>query len=205
MARKTKAAAQQTRQQIIDAARKVFVKHGVSRTTMEHIAQAAKVTRGAVYWHFANKTEVFFAMRDQVTLPLLDRISNTLLGAEQGDPLQRIESYMQETMELLANDAVARQTYDIITSKCEYVEEFAGVRAQMMQCGHDLLNKLTAAYTRAKEKGLLRAGMDPAAMALDTFAFSFSLIHLWFADSKKKMVRSKYRDMIAAHMSLRKI
>ncbi|MBI3546573.1 MAG: TetR family transcriptional regulator [Gammaproteobacteria bacterium] len=205
MARKTKAEAQLTRQQIIDAARQTFVKRGVSRTTMEHIAETAGVTRGAVYWHFASKTDVFFAMRDQVALPLLDRISHTLLDEERGDPLSRIETYMQETMELLATDAVARQTYEIITSKCEYVYEFAGVRAQMMQCGHDMLAKLTAAYSRAKDKGLLRQGLEPAAMALDTFAFSFSLIHLWFADSEKKLIRTKCHDMIKAHISLRRL
>jgi len=69
MARKTKKDAELTRQRIIHAAREVFLVRGVSRTTMEHIAAQAGVTRGAVYWHFDNKIDLFHAMREQVFLP----------------------------------------------------------------------------------------------------------------------------------------
>ena len=47
MARKTKEDAELTRQRLIEAARQVFLEHGVSRTTMAHIAAQAGVTRGA--------------------------------------------------------------------------------------------------------------------------------------------------------------
>ena len=46
MARKTKEDAELTRQRLIEAARQVFLEHGVSRTTMAHIAAQAGVTRG---------------------------------------------------------------------------------------------------------------------------------------------------------------
>ena len=71
MVRKTKAEAEQTRLQIIEAARKVFFQRGVSRSTLDEIACAAGVTRGAVYWHFQNKPELFFAMREQSEMPFL--------------------------------------------------------------------------------------------------------------------------------------
>ena len=51
--------AELTRQRLIEAARQVFLEHGVSRTTMAHIAAQAGVTRGAVYWHFNNKLDLF--------------------------------------------------------------------------------------------------------------------------------------------------
>jgi TetR/AcrR family acrAB operon transcriptional repressor len=54
MARKTKEEAQETRNAILDAAELVFQEHGVSHTSLAEIAAAAGVTRGAVYWHFAN-------------------------------------------------------------------------------------------------------------------------------------------------------
>ena len=73
MVRKTKLDAELTRQRIIGAAREVFLARGVSRSTLEHIATQADVTRGAVYWHLKNKTEIFHAIRDQVFLPLIDR------------------------------------------------------------------------------------------------------------------------------------
>lgn len=59
MARKTKKQAQETRQQILDTALRVFSEHGVSATSLSDIATAAGVTRGAIYWHFKNKAEIF--------------------------------------------------------------------------------------------------------------------------------------------------
>lgn len=49
MARRTKQEALKTRQQLIDAAIFTFAERGVTHTTLTDIAQAAQVTRGAVY------------------------------------------------------------------------------------------------------------------------------------------------------------
>ena len=70
MVKKSKEDAELTRKRIITAAREVFLSRGVSRTTLEHIATQANVTRGAIYWHFKNKTEIFQAIREQVLLPV---------------------------------------------------------------------------------------------------------------------------------------
>ncbi len=94
MVRKTKEDAELTRQRIIDAARVVFLARGVSRSTLEHIATQAGVTRGAVYWHFSNKTDLFHAMREQVFLPLIDRMDDTLLVEGSENPLTRIENFL---------------------------------------------------------------------------------------------------------------
>ena len=100
MVRKTKQEAEQTRQCIINAAREVFVDKGVSKTSLEEIARHAGVTRGAVYWHFENKSDLLHAMRDQVVLPLIDRMDDELLfnlDKEQNpdkDPLTRIENFL---------------------------------------------------------------------------------------------------------------
>lgn len=50
--RKTKAESQKTRQHLLNAALEVFHKQGVTRATLQEIAQEAGVTRGALYWHF---------------------------------------------------------------------------------------------------------------------------------------------------------
>ena len=53
--RKTKTEAQKTRQHLLDAALEVFWREGVTRASLQAIAQEAGVTRGALYWHFKNK------------------------------------------------------------------------------------------------------------------------------------------------------
>ncbi len=59
MARKTKQEAQETRQHILDVALRLFSQQGVSSTSLGEIAKAAGVTRGAIYWHFKDKSDLF--------------------------------------------------------------------------------------------------------------------------------------------------
>ena len=123
--RRTKADAEQTRQQILEAARRVFAERGVARTSLEQVAVAASLTRGAIYWHFANKTELFYAVRDQVSLPLFDRMGAALLGKDLEDPLKAVEDSMLEILRGLEGDERVRETFSIVSLKCEYVGEFA--------------------------------------------------------------------------------
>ena len=78
MVRKTKEEAEKTRKEIIESARAVFHECGVSRSTLEKIAKEAGVTRGAVYWHFKDKAELFFAMRADVFAPMVERTDSFL-------------------------------------------------------------------------------------------------------------------------------
>lgn len=57
MARKTKEESQKTRDGILDAAERVFLEKGVGTTAMADLADAAGVSRGAVYGHYKNKIE----------------------------------------------------------------------------------------------------------------------------------------------------
>lgn len=79
MARKTKADALKTRQHLIETAIVQFAARGVSNTTLNDIADAASVTRGALYWHFENKTQLFNELWLQQP-PLRDLIQDKLIG-----------------------------------------------------------------------------------------------------------------------------
>lgn len=62
MARKTKEDTEQTRQAILDSALQTFYEKGFSRTTFDEIAKRINLTKGAVYWHFRNKTDLISAL-----------------------------------------------------------------------------------------------------------------------------------------------
>ncbi|WP_347250664.1 TetR family transcriptional regulator [Zoogloea sp.] len=200
MVRKTKEEADITRRHIIAAARRVFLACGVGRTTLERIAAAAGVTRGAVYWHFRNKSELFFAMREQAILPFVDRV---IFKEDDADPLNGIETALQEIFHILRDQAEVRETFEIISFKCEYVDEFSG----MMQCTGgqlDFLGKLTDAYQRAKARGVLRPGFAPADLAYDTFLFVGGLIKHWLAGRPEERFRSDPFGLIHTHVDMRR-
>jgi TetR/AcrR family acrAB operon transcriptional repressor len=204
MARKTKAEAELTRQQIIDAARLVFHERGVSRTTLEQIAKAAGVTRGAVYWHFANKTELFFAMREQVSLPLIDRSHSMLLAEGLTDPLDGIEQTIAELFRVILDCDVVRQMFEIMFLRCEYVDDFAAVLAELNKPGLEFLDKVEIAYRRAEAKGTLRPGLDPRAMALDSWSFVRGLFQHLLASQGDNGWPERIPAMIRTHIALRR-
>src|SRR4029077_16564317 len=159
--RRTKRESERTQQGILAAARKVFARQGVTRTTFEEIAAAAGVTRGAIYWHFADKTELFFAMREQVAVPMIDRIDLALLPADGSDALTGVERFLRGILESLEDDAAARQTFQIMGFKCEYVGDFERELALHRSRCSELVSKLSKAYGRAHRAGKLRAGLKP--------------------------------------------
>src|SRR5437773_5827824 len=54
-----------TRAALLDAATTLFAERGYAGTSLEDVATAARVTRGAVYHHFAGKQALFEAVLDQ--------------------------------------------------------------------------------------------------------------------------------------------
>lgn len=62
MARRTKAEAAQTREQILEAALKVFSEKGYSKATFVDVAKEIGLSKGAVYWHFKTKPDLLVAL-----------------------------------------------------------------------------------------------------------------------------------------------
>ena len=204
MVRKTKEDAELTRKRIIDAARAVFLARGVSRSTLEHIAAQANVTRGAVYWHFKNKTEIFHAIRDQVFLPLIDRMDDTLTIENHADALMQIEKSLCDTINELNTNSEMRQTYEIMMMKCEYVEEFSTVLEQILDNCSSITGKFEYAYERAKAQNILAVTQTPRALALDTHLFFSGLLHMWVKDTDGTKFRFQATELIKLHINLRR-
>jgi TetR/AcrR family acrAB operon transcriptional repressor len=199
--RRTKKESERTRQDILAAARKVFARQGVTRTTFEEIAASAGVTRGAIYWHFADKTELFFAMREQIAVPMIDQIDLVLSRADGSDPLAGVERFLRGILGALESDVAARQTFQIMGFKCEYVGELEReLGLQRSRCS-ELVSKLTQTYARARRAGLLRIGLRPSMAALETCSFVIGLTRLWLLDAKGSLLRRVARGLISAHVT----
>ena len=199
--RRTKEESEGTRLGILAAARRVFARRGVTRTTLEHVATEAGVTRGAIYWHFANKAVLFDAMRAQVSVPLIDRTDCTLLAVRVTDPLSAAERFLCNLLDTVANDSDTRETFRIMMLKCEYVDEFEPELVRQAEHWGDLESKLAKVYARARRAGTLRQGLTPAMAALDTCVFVSGLMRLWLLDEGGALIRMRARRLIAAHIA----
>ena len=76
-----------TRAALVGAARQLFAEHGYADVGTERVAQAAGVTRGALYHQFADKAELFAAVLEAVELDLTQRLTEVVAAMPQDDPL----------------------------------------------------------------------------------------------------------------------
>ncbi len=66
--------AEATRRALLDAATGLFAERGYAGTSVEDIARAARVTRGALYHHFAGKRDVFEAVFEELETATIPRL-----------------------------------------------------------------------------------------------------------------------------------
>lgn len=164
MARRTKDDAEKTRNAILNAAERVFYKHGVARTSLEQIARAAKVTRGAVYWHFKDKIQLCEAMCDRVFLPQEDVLEH-LSSSNSNKPLEELQDACADALHLMATDKQRHRVISILMFRCEYVEEMTIMMERRRECKDHMLAQLQAMFVRAKKLKMLAPGWTPASAA----------------------------------------
>lgn len=181
MVRRTKEEALATRHQILDAAERVFHDRGVSRTSLHEIAQAAGVTRGAIYWHFEDKADVFNAMMQRVMLPLEETARRT---GDPGlaDPLHLIRQNFTEALHKLVNDPQMRRVFEIATHRVEYVEELKAVQVRHLQVRNECLSHVESGMKLAVKRGQLSRRVPARVAAVGLHALIDGLIQNWMLD-----------------------
>lgn len=203
MPRRTKEESARTRARLIDAARSEFGLHGYTRTSLEQIARRAGVTRGALYFHFRDKSDLFRAMRNAIELPLIDRVD---LGpaAQEVDPLRAIERFMLGMLAELRNGSPTRCTIEVLNFGCEYVGEMSAELDQHRERLAELRGKLLAAYRQADRRGLLRPGLTPRLAAVETMAFIAGLVRILLLDRDASLLGRSLHALVRAHMDSRR-
>ena len=203
MVRRTKLETEQTRRTILSAARATFLQRGMTGTTLEHVAGAAGVSRGAIYWHFENKKALFDAMRSEVCVPTLDRTDVTTLvaGVDGDDPLGAVERFITAMLAEVTSCVETRQTFEIMAFKCEYVAEFEKELDLHRIKSGEIRDVLAGVYRRARSAGVLRDEVTPKIAATSTLVFVMGLMRLWLLDSGAVLVRPSVKALIAAHVN----
>jgi AcrR family transcriptional regulator len=106
MPRATAAAAAETAASILDVAERLFVERGFSESSVDDIARAASVTRGAVYHHYGSKEGVFRA----VVARLQDRVAAAVVRAadEEAGARERLTTGCHAFLDAITSGAAAR-------------------------------------------------------------------------------------------------
>lgn len=183
MARRTKEEALETRDHILDTAERVFLRKGVAHTSLDDIARAAGVTRGAIYWHFKNKADLFDAMMQRVSLPMEEMVARA--GDENiEDPLAYVRRCALAVLERVTTDSQSLRVAEISRYKVEYADEMESLRMRHIECRCECLGRIERGLRNAARKGQLSASVNPRIAAVGLHALVDGLINNWVLDPK---------------------
>lgn len=183
MVRRTKADAQATRTALLDAAETLFQAHGVSRTSLQDIAGAAGTTRGAIYWHFKDKADLFNAMMERATLPMERGFPDPDAPIEQLlDPLQALRDGMRHVLQLIATDERLRRVFEVVSLQVEYHAEMAAVRERHLRVRQHYLALTEQMMAVAADRAGLRLPVPLASAALGLHMIMDGLKRNWLLD-----------------------
>ena len=101
---------ERTRGALLDAARALFTEQGYIGTSIEIIVERAKVTRGALYYHFDDKAALFYAVYTEVEGEMMDAIVESMAETE-GDDWQRILRAIDTFLDLCTAPTLQRVLY----------------------------------------------------------------------------------------------
>jgi TetR/AcrR family transcriptional regulator, acrAB operon repressor len=161
--RRTKEEAEITRQKIIEAGLRLFSRQGVSATSLVEIANSTGVSRGAVYWHFKNKWELFEAILSRYSARI-DELAGAGQRESESDPLGRLSELLQFLFVNVATQEDFRNIFKIILQ-----ERFLRREQEVPERIRELIDKSLEDKIRtlenARRKGQLPADLDVQAGA----------------------------------------
>ena len=191
-----------TKQRILDAANKVFIAKGFEKASLTDIARVALVTRGAIYWHFENKNDIFVELLEAQAKST--NLRTTLYAAanpDSPDPMGLLRQWMclmfDDNTELIVSPAIVNICVTIMAA-----DESDDARQRLVEFMKVRNMSLEAALRNAVARQQLPADLDVKIAATylkaiidGQFSLAYTLKNYFRRDYYLKMV-----DIALAHV-----
>jgi AcrR family transcriptional regulator len=192
--RRTKEEAEQTRQDLMKAAERVFSKHGFAATRLSDIAEEANVTRGAIYYHFGNKMKLFVALHKERVDPYV-KMLNEMFELDI-PPKQKIKRIFTELLQRALNDIdfIIKQRFDIFRDiefkDCEELHEF------MMERSRKFYNQLVEILRYGQGIGDIRQDISPDLAAFNLLTYLKGLVAVLIMEKETTFIKDRVEELI---------
>lgn len=180
--RRTKEEAAVTRSAVLKAALTVFSRKGYAAATLDDVAKAAGVTRGAIYWHFKSKADLYNTLTGELSARGADLVQQAV--AEGGSLLEILRRIFVRQCTLIEEDREARAVMQLALSRTGSDPEVQAGRKKQLEAGSALIEGIAGAMQQGIDQGVLRSDLDPADMARAFIAFENGAIQLWLTSPK---------------------
>jgi TetR/AcrR family transcriptional regulator, acrAB operon repressor len=180
--KRTKEEAAVTRAIVLKAALSVFSAKGYAAATLDDVARAAKVTRGAIYWHFKSKADLYNTLVEEISARGASIVQQAV--AEGGTLIDILRRVFVSQCTLIEDDKEARAVMELALFKTGLDPELQAGRKKQIDAGNALIAGIADAMKMGVSQGILRDDMDPMDMARAFIAFENGAIQSWLASPK---------------------
>jgi AcrR family transcriptional regulator len=183
------------RNEILDAAEKVFFSKGVSEATMDEIAEAAELSKGTLYLYFNSKEEIYFGINLRALRILRGLFEKALASAGPGAVNMR---------------EIGRAYYDFSQKYPDYFNAMIHFDAEVLkpedagriglECheeGMRVLGLVAESVRRGMEDGSLRSDLDPMKTAILLWAQTDGVIRIV---ARKCKYMEEFADLDIEHL-----
>lgn len=176
--KKTKQKAIETKNIIFDSALKVFEKKGYSSTTLEDIAKEAGISRGAIYWNFKNKQDLYVCLLKEY---FNDNFYENLKYNDQSnkDPVAAIREYMYSYFKILINNEETRKYMEILRYKTEVKTDIGEVLKVEQEIDLKIKEELSKLIRLGIEAGKIRNDISENVISMSALSYLNGIEDSW--------------------------
>jgi TetR/AcrR family acrAB operon transcriptional repressor len=198
--RRTKEDADKTREAILMAALDVFYKKGVSRATLADIGKEAGVTRGAVYWHFKDKIDLFLQLDEYMAKTR--RFTPEYWSDESITSLSDLRRRVVDRLIKFFDDPIVHKFQILIFSRMEYIDDFKAFTVNEEKYQRSCIVELEKVLARLIESGQVRSDIRPRHAARHFYVYMDGLYDCWSIDETEFLVRDELEELTDEFMTL---
>lgn len=180
--RRTKEEAEQTRQDLLDAALTVFSEQGYQAARLQDIASAAGTTRGAIYHHFGSKVGLYKELMAEAQQQAGEVLTGAIaVGGSFTEVCRRI---LEAVMTTLAQNERFRQVTALSLFKTGVSPELTALEQERIQSAEAAIAGIADYMQMGIESGAVRTDLSPRTLARALIAFQNGVAWLWLANGE---------------------
>ena len=183
------------RRQILDAARRLFIKNGFHPTSMQDVLTEADLSAGAVYRYFRGKEDIIAAIADEALAELTASVTDML----DTDPLPSLEDVVGQILETVGRMDSGQELANLAIQIWAEALRSPALAERVAQTVHSLRDVLARLATVYAERGLIPPDVSPMSVAkvLTAIGPGFAMQRALLGDVDEQVFQDGLRALLA--------
>ncbi len=167
---------QETANRILRQAMRIFLEKGYHGTSIDDITRAAKLTKGALYWHFKSKEDLLKRIVQEYEKRFLDGMIQTVNEVKGRIP-EKIEKYFRYNAAFAYYNRELCVSFDTLAA--ELVGAHHGIETEFRRIYKKYQKFLSNLIVQGKKEKMFKKEIDEDISALVIIAFHVGILLQW--------------------------